>query len=150
MQLTEEFIFDSDANGLWRSDFTASDLHINVADLEQDKESRKIKFEPNALLIIGGCNCGKETSDEPLSIAEDIATRLNISVIAGTGDVYPETKDKKETGQLMSSNKGFVLFQNIDGKIQKTNLGKTINPSDYQYRDTIEPVDPVETIKPKP
>ena len=77
----------------------------NIHDIAELQKSGQIKFEKNAVLVLGACNCGNPNGSPKMSeenLAQNSALQLGITTYGATGSVYPEyTKNKKaETGRL--------------------------------------------------
>lgn len=113
----------------------------NVAEIKASVNAGEIKFEENAVIVLGGCNCGK--NDGTISLGESMAQELGVTVYAATGNVYPEVVNGKETGQLKTDGT-FKMYKKtpettisipgygniiIPAGVGTTNIGKTIDPA---------------------
>jgi RHS repeat-associated protein len=98
----------------------------DIQDLETEIAAGNVKFEEDAVVVFVSCNLAKAHGNT--SFAEDFTARTGVTTIAADGQVGPQNRNKKPTGNAIS--KSWYKFQNIDGEIKRTYLGKTISPAD--------------------
>jgi hypothetical protein len=139
---SQDGVFLDKEDGLYRgSDSYGGVNSANVEEIKSGVVAGDIKFEKNAVIVMGGCNCGKDAGSG--SIAESMAKELGVTVYAATGNVYPEVVNGKETGQLKTDGT-FKMFQmsgertieipgygsaTVPAGVGTTNVGKTIDPA---------------------
>jgi RHS repeat-associated protein len=112
----------------------------NVSELKRAVNAGEVKFDENAVIVLGGCNCGK--GDGTNSLAGSMAQELGVTVYAADGKVYPEVVNGKETGRLKTDGT-FRMYRKtpeitidvpgygtitIPAGVGTTNVGKTIDP----------------------
>ncbi len=115
----------------------------SVAEIGRSVDAGEIKFDKNAVIVMGGCNCGKDKGT--VSLAESMAKELGVTVYAATSTVIPEEVNGKETGKLQTKDKGatFNMYKmtgaitieipgygsfTIPASVGVTNVGRTIDP----------------------
>ncbi|HEU4472907.1 MAG TPA: hypothetical protein VFR58_17555 [Flavisolibacter sp.] len=134
--------------GFYRGGTSYNDPNsANVWDLQSATNTGDIKFEKDATIVLGACNCAKD--DNLKSLAYSITNLTGVTTIAATGAVYPELNSGKETGKLKTDgtfikNEQIVVITMVPIlvpglgvfnmpvptlEIKQTDLGKIINPA---------------------
>ncbi len=132
-------------NGFFKDDFKYGNgaNARRIEDVVSGINNNEIRFEDNAIALFNGCNCGGwDGPSDVENFAKDFANQTGVTTIAAVGNVAPEIKDGKETGNF-SADVGFYKYEKQeDGSVSSTFLGKTINSSEFQPDITIEKVQP--------
>jgi RHS repeat-associated protein len=143
---SQEGVYLDNNDGLYRdNEWHGGSKSANVQEIKRGVEEGDIKFDKNAVIVMGGCNCGRD--DGTPSLAESMAQELGVTVYAATGSVYPENANGKETGKLQTDGT-FYMYKmtpettvevpgygtlTIPASVGTTNIGKSIDPSKLVY-----------------
>jgi RHS repeat-associated protein len=146
---SQEGVYLDREDGLYRGD----ERHYgpngaNVADIKESVNAGEIKFDENAVVVLGGCNCGK--NDGSPSLAESMAQELGVTVYAATGNVYPEIVDGKETGKLKTDGTFKMYKMTPETTIDIPGYGSINVPASVGTTDVGKIIDPAKLVPPPP
>lgn len=139
---SQEGVYLDKNDGLYRgNEWHGGTNSANITAIKAAVDRGEIKFDENAVFVMGACNCGK--NDGKASLAETMAQELGVTVYAATGPVYPEVINGRETGRLQTN--GTFNMYRMTGEVTidipgygsmtfpagvgKTNVGSTIDPA---------------------
>ncbi len=123
------------------SDWYGGSKSSNVSELKGAVNAGEVKFDENAVIVFGACNCGKDDGTDPLAVS--LTKELGVTTVAATGNVYPEVVNGKETGKLKTDGT-FKMYKmvpettidipgygsyTVPAGVGTTNLGKIVDPA---------------------
>jgi hypothetical protein len=106
--------------------------YASFNELQKSVDAGEVKFEKDALVILGGCNTAtSEGAPYGVPIAESFTKTFGVSSIGSDGSFSPIIENGKETGKYHSENGWIRYDKDASGNILKTALGKDLDVADY-------------------
>ena len=104
-------------NKYWSSKWTMVELGDEIFN------NSKIKFDPDALIVIGGCNAGgnNTTNEFEFSIAEYITDEFDVATIGAVGYTAPDAN-----GVRKADISYYLNYKDENGDLRKLDLGKEL------------------------
>ena len=86
-----------------------------------------IKFTPDALIVFGGCNAGRQLKldrkTQAFNLAQSVTEKYGIATIGADGYTSPQGEN-----QIRTADYNYVLnYKDENGELQKVSLGKELN-----------------------
>jgi RHS repeat-associated protein len=117
------------------------DGSANVSNIKGAVDNGEIKFDKDAIVVFGGCNCANPGAEGKPSIAESMTGKLGVTTYAATGFVQEEVVNGKATGRIETTGNGtFIkhekvvtvrmegIWPKVTESIKKTDVGKHVDP----------------------